>query len=104
MDIFDKPQFFIDGPSADDVRQGRDGDCWLMAALCTLSNVEGLGLVERLCVAHDQEVGVYGFVFHRDGEWVSEIIDDYVGACHTVSPRLLINREPQMADADCSFM
>ncbi|CAK7237820.1 hypothetical protein SBRCBS47491_010160 [Sporothrix bragantina] len=52
-DIFDQPEFFIDGPTANDVRQGRDGDCWLMAALC-----------------------VYGFVFHRDGEWFSEIIDD----------------------------
>lgn len=63
VDIFDKPQFFIDGPTANDVRQGRDGDCWLMAALCTLSNKPGL--IERLCVAYDVDVGVYGFVFHR---------------------------------------
>ncbi|EFQ28405.1 calpain family cysteine protease [Colletotrichum graminicola M1.001] len=74
VDIFDKPQFFIEGPTADDVRQGRDGDCWLMAALCNLSNKPGL--IERVCVAHDQNIGVYGFVFHRDGEWFSEIIDD----------------------------
>lgn len=45
-----------------------------MAALCTLSNKPGL--IEKICVAHNQDVGVYGFVFHRDGEWVSEIIDD----------------------------
>ncbi|KUI74129.1 Calpain-8 [Cytospora mali] len=74
VDIFDDPKFYIDGPTANDVRQGRDGDCWLMAALCTISNKPGL--IERCCVAHDQEVGVYGFVFHRDGEWFSEIIDD----------------------------
>ncbi|KAL2020944.1 hypothetical protein VTK56DRAFT_7831 [Thermocarpiscus australiensis] len=73
-DIFDDPKFYIDGPTANDVRQGRDGDCWLMAALCTLSNKPGL--IERICVAHNQDVGVYGFVFHRDGEWYSEIIDD----------------------------
>ncbi|KAK4156277.1 calcium-dependent cysteine-type endopeptidase [Chaetomidium leptoderma] len=73
-DIFDDPKFYIDGPTANDVRQGRDGDCWLMAALCTLSNKPGL--IERVCVARDQNVGVYGFVFHRDGEWFSEIIDD----------------------------
>lgn len=78
VDIFDEPQFFVDGPTADDVRQGRDGDCWLMAALCTLSNKPGL--IERCCVAHDQDVGVYGFVFHRDGEWFSEIIDDKVSS------------------------
>lgn len=76
VEIFDNPQFYIDGPSADDVRQGRDGDCWLMAALCTLSSKTGL--IEKLCVAHDQDVGVYGFVFHRDGEWISEIVDDFL--------------------------
>ncbi|UNI15490.1 hypothetical protein JDV02_002019 [Purpureocillium takamizusanense] len=75
-EIFDKPQFYIEGPTANDVRQGRDGDCWLMSALCTLSNKKGL--IERLCVAHDQAVGVYGFVFHRDGEWISEIVDDFL--------------------------
>lgn len=85
VDIFDDPQFFIDGPTANDVRQGRDGDCWLMAALCTISNKPGL--IERCCVAHDQEVGVYGFVFHRDGEWFSEIIDDKVSSSLSVSAR-----------------
>ncbi len=74
VDIFDEPKFYIDGPTANDVRQGRDGDCWLLAALCTLSNKPSL--IERVCVARDEQVGVYGFVFHRDGEWISEIIDD----------------------------
>ncbi|KAI0402212.1 hypothetical protein F4802DRAFT_608850 [Xylaria palmicola] len=73
-DIFDVPKFYIDGPTANDVRQGRDGDCWLLAALCTLSNKPSL--IERVCVARDEQVGVYGWVFHRDGEWYSEIIDD----------------------------
>ncbi|KAK4081135.1 uncharacterized protein Triagg1_2667 [Trichoderma aggressivum f. europaeum] len=76
VEIFDKPQFYIEGPTANDVRQGRDGDCWLMSALCTLSNKKGL--IEKLCVAHDQDVGVYGFVFYRDGEWISEIVDDFL--------------------------
>ncbi|KAI0206576.1 hypothetical protein F4808DRAFT_447388 [Astrocystis sublimbata] len=73
-DIFEKPKFYIDGPTANDVRQGRDGDCWLLAGLCTLSNKPGL--IQRVCVARDEDVGVYGFVFHRDGEWISVIIDD----------------------------
>jgi len=34
------------------------------------------GLIERLCVERDTDVGVYGFVFYRDGEWISEIVDD----------------------------
>jgi hypothetical protein len=62
-DIFDEPEFFIDGASANDVRQGKEGDCWFMSALCTLSNKEGL--ISRVCVARDEKVGVYGFVFHR---------------------------------------
>lgn len=73
-DIFDNPKFFVEGPTANDIRQGRDGDCWFMAALCTLGNKEGL--IEKVCVARDEQVGVYGFVFYRDGEWISEIIDD----------------------------
>lgn len=75
-EIFTKPRFYINGPTANDVKQGNDGDCWLMAALCALSFKEGL--IEKLCVAHDQDVGVYGFVFYRDGEWISEIVDDFV--------------------------
>jgi hypothetical protein len=90
-DIFEEPKFFIDGATASDVRQGKEGDCWFMSALCTLSNKEGL--IQRVCVARDEQVGVYGFVFHRgrkfiskiigiwanlrvDGEWISEVIDD----------------------------
>ena len=32
--------------------------------------------MNKVCVARDEECGVYGFVFHRDGEWVSTVIDD----------------------------
>ncbi|KAI4620221.1 hypothetical protein J4E80_004747 [Alternaria sp. BMP 0032] len=73
-DIFDEPRFFIEGATANDVRQGNDGDCWFMSALATISNKEEL--IQRVCVARDEQVGVYGFVFHRDGEWISEVIDD----------------------------
>ena len=62
-DIFDDPHFYIDGMTANDVRQGRDGDCWFMSSICTLSNKEDL--LEKVCVARDEKVGVYGFVFHR---------------------------------------
>ena len=73
-DIFHRPHFFIKGATANDVRQGKEGDCWLMSAVSTLSNCDGL--IERVCVARDEKVGVYGFVFHRDGAWISEVIDD----------------------------
>lgn len=77
--IFDNPQFFVDGASADDVRQGASGDCWFLSAMSALSHMKPneLGnLVERVCVHRDEAVGVYGFVFYRDGEWRSEIVDD----------------------------
>lgn len=61
QDIFEKPQFFINGPTAGDVRQGAAGDCWFLAALCTLSDE----LINRICVARNEQVGVYGFVFYR---------------------------------------
>ncbi|KAF2724260.1 cysteine proteinase [Polychaeton citri CBS 116435] len=73
-DIFDNPQFFIDGATATDVHQGSSGDCWFLASLMAVSAKEGL--VEDLCVARNEKVGVYGFVFYRDGEWVYEVIDD----------------------------
>lgn len=37
-----------------------------MAALCGLGNMEGL--IDRVCIKHDQQVGVYGFVFFRGME------------------------------------
>ena len=73
-EIFDDPQFYVDNASASDVRQGMDGDCWFLSALCAVSNKPGQ--VEKICVARDEAVGVYGFVFHRDGEWIQTIIDD----------------------------
>jgi hypothetical protein len=76
-DIFDNPQFYVEGVSAKDIRQGSDGDCWFLSALATLCGMEpAQDLIERVCVARDEEVGVYGFVLYRDGEWISVIVDD----------------------------
>ncbi len=73
-DIFDDPKFYINGPTPNDVLQGHIGDCWLMAALCAMGNKPGL--IEKICVIRDEDIGIYGFVFFRDGEWRPEIIDD----------------------------
>lgn len=72
--IFDNPMFLEEGATASDVRQGQNGDCWFMSALCALGGKKDL--IDRVCVARDEKVGVYGFVFHRDGEWIQTIIDD----------------------------
>jgi hypothetical protein len=34
-----------------------------MAAVATITNLKGL--IEKICVARDEKVGVYGFVFLR---------------------------------------
>ncbi|KAL8655155.1 MAG: hypothetical protein Q9210_001065 [Variospora velana] len=72
--IFDNPRFYTDDMTANAVHQGRNGDCWLMSAIIALSNNKGL--LDKICVAMDEKVGVYGFVFYRDGEWIHEVIDD----------------------------
>ncbi|KAK0203050.1 hypothetical protein DFS33DRAFT_1489094 [Desarmillaria ectypa] len=72
--IFDNPQFFIDGASSNDIFQGAIGDCWFVSALATVCTPPGL--VERFCVARDEKVGVYGFIFFRDNKWVDVVIDD----------------------------
>ncbi|EEU39789.1 uncharacterized protein NECHADRAFT_104274 [Fusarium vanettenii 77-13-4] len=72
-EIFENPTFMKD-VNGGDVKQGSLGDCWIMAGLTALSNVpDGL---KRICVAYNTKIGIYGFVFYRDGEWIYSIIDD----------------------------
>ncbi|KAJ7613033.1 hypothetical protein FB45DRAFT_993113 [Roridomyces roridus] len=73
-DIFENPRFVEDGYSSSDVVQGAISDCWFVSALATMATCAGL--MEKLCVARDEQVGVYGFVFLRDMRWVSIVIDD----------------------------
>jgi hypothetical protein len=72
--IFDDPAFLVDGFSSSDVQQGANGDCWWVAAVATLCSMPEL--MEKVCVERNTECGVYGFVFHRDGEWISTVVDD----------------------------
>jgi hypothetical protein len=72
--IFEKPEFTIDGFSNTDILQGASGDCWWLAAVATICIRQDL--MEKICVARDSECGVYGFVFYRDGEWHSTVVDD----------------------------
>jgi hypothetical protein len=66
--------FNAEGACGDDVMQGSLGNCWFIAALVSVAAKPGL--MQRLCVARDEAVGVYGFVFFRDGTWIPEIVDD----------------------------
>ena len=79
-EIFDDPKFYVgSGPSFSDTRQGLEGDCWFISSLSSLcAGQNDPLLIHKICPvrARNEKVGVYGFVFHRDGEWFSEVIDD----------------------------
>jgi len=47
--LFEKPQFFVDGASASDIVQGALRDTWFLSALATASTAPAL--VEKFCVA-----------------------------------------------------
>jgi hypothetical protein len=72
--IFESPQFIVDGYSSTDIKQGGNGDCWWLAAVATVCNRKDL--MDKICVARNEECGVYGFLFYRDGEWISTVVDD----------------------------
>ncbi|WZH47119.1 Calpain [Fusarium acuminatum] len=70
-EIFEKPTFMKD-VSGGDVKQGSLGDCWIMAGLTALAGVpDGL---QRICVAYDTKIGIYGFVFCRDGDMQRDLL------------------------------
>lgn len=63
--IFKKPQFYVDGATASDVKQGQAGDCWFLAGIASLTNFKACLTQNYVQVDGDERVGVYGFVFHR---------------------------------------
>lgn len=42
QEIVAHPEFFVDGPSRFDIKQGLLGDCWLLAATSSLAMFENL--------------------------------------------------------------
>ncbi|EDR03798.1 uncharacterized protein LACBIDRAFT_306873 [Laccaria bicolor S238N-H82] len=74
--IFENPHFFsAEGvASSNDIAQGALRDCWFLSALAMASTTPGL--IEKVCVARDEQVGVYGFVFFKNDRWIDVVIDD----------------------------
>ncbi|XP_076262784.1 calpain-A-like [Rhynchophorus ferrugineus] len=72
------PQFFPQDISRLDIQQGELGDCWLVAAIVTLS--QHPKLLERV-VPMDQPynkdyAGIFRFRFWKHGGWVEVVVDD----------------------------
>ncbi|TFK24073.1 cysteine proteinase [Coprinopsis marcescibilis] len=74
-ELFEKPVvFYSGGRAAAEIVQGAVENCYLVSAMSGLTSIPKL--VDQLCVARDEEVGVYGFIFHRDCYWIPVVIDD----------------------------
>ncbi|PCD20140.1 hypothetical protein FGRA07_11771 [Fusarium graminearum] len=103
-EIFQRPTFMmnVDGT---DVKQGKLSDCWFVAGLTALANLQCWP--DHICAAHDTDIGVYGFVFYRDGMWTHTIIDDtlYLQSPSWDSPSLqrTLLQQTGRADAEKEF-
>ena len=79
--VTDKAKMLVGGASRLDINQGMLGDCWLLAAIASLTQEEKL-MNKVLCTddcddfASSSYCGVFKFNVWQDGEWTDVIIDD----------------------------
>ncbi|KAK3094770.1 hypothetical protein FSP39_005995 [Pinctada imbricata] len=84
--ICDSPKFFVEGASAGDVKQGRLGNCWFVAASSCLAIHKDIWHKVIPDVSEqewdeskpDDYQGIFHFRFWRYGEWIDVVIDDFL--------------------------